>query len=140
MSTLPSTITESTLSPVVDHTKFDTTSLTVSHSILFRLSRTRSVARTRLNSEGFEEGAFIRSQFTRGGEDFSPEPRWWDVPEEASSFALSMTEPNALGGTFIQLLVYSMVKTLNREPKLDNRRLSNEEQQVLFPDRCLLRS
>ena len=68
----------------------------------------------KLKSEDFEEKGFIPSRFTCDGEDVSPHLRWEDVPEEVRSFALSMTDPDAPGGTFIHWLIYNMAKDIRR--------------------------
>jgi len=68
----------------------------------------------KLKSEDFEEKGFIPSRFTCDGEDVSPHLRWEDVPEEVRSFALSMTDPDAPGGTFIHWLIYNIAKDIRR--------------------------
>jgi Raf kinase inhibitor-like YbhB/YbcL family protein len=39
---------------------------------------------------------------------------WEDVPEDAKSLALSMTDPDAPSGTFIHWLVYNMPQGIRR--------------------------
>jgi hypothetical protein len=68
----------------------------------------------KLKSEDFEENGFIPSRFTCDGEDVSPQVRWEDVPEGARSFALSMTDPDAPGGTFVHWLIYNIPKDVRR--------------------------
>ena len=68
----------------------------------------------RLRSEDVEENALIPSQFTCDGDDLSPELHWEHAPEEARSFALSMTDPDAPDGTFIHWLVYNIAKDITR--------------------------
>jgi hypothetical protein len=68
----------------------------------------------RLRSEDFEENGLIPSQFTCDGEDVSPELHWENAPHEARSFALSMTDPDAPGGTFIHWLVCNIAKDITR--------------------------
>jgi len=68
----------------------------------------------KLKSEDFEENGFIPSRFTCDGEDVSPQLYWDDVPEDARSFALSMTDPDAPGGMFIHWLIYNMPKGIRR--------------------------
>lgn len=62
----------------------------------------------RLKSSDFEDNGSIPSRFTCDGEDISPELSWEDVPGEAESFALSVTDPDAPGGEFIHWLVYNI--------------------------------
>jgi hypothetical protein len=68
----------------------------------------------KLKSEDFEENDFIPSRFTCDGENVSPQLYWEDVPEGARSFALSMTDPDAPGGTFIHWLVYNIPRGIRR--------------------------
>lgn len=68
----------------------------------------------KLKSEDLEENGFIPSRFTCDGEDVSPQVRWEDVPEGARSFALSMTDPDAPGGTFVHWLIYNIPKDVRR--------------------------
>jgi len=68
----------------------------------------------KLKSEDFEENGFIPSRFTCDGEDVSPQLRWEDVPDGVRSFALSMTDPDAPGGTFTHWLVYNIAKDIRR--------------------------
>jgi Raf kinase inhibitor-like YbhB/YbcL family protein len=68
----------------------------------------------KLKSEDFEENSFIPSRFTCDGEDVSPRLYWEDVPEDAKSLALSMTDPDAPSGTFIHWLVYNMPQGIRR--------------------------
>jgi len=64
----------------------------------------------RLLSQDFEENQTIPSRFTCDGEDICPQLHWEDVPEGTRSFALSMTDADALGGTFIHWLVHDIPK------------------------------
>lgn len=71
----------------------------------------------RLRSEDFEEGGAIPPEFTCDGEGVSPRLSWEDVPPGTGSFALSVTDPDAPGGTFIHWLVYNIpggVRRLDR--------------------------
>ena len=68
----------------------------------------------RLTSEDFEENGLIPSRFTCDGGDTSPGLRWEDVPEGTRSFALSMTDPDAPGGTFIHWLIYNIGRDIRR--------------------------
>jgi len=62
----------------------------------------------RLKSSDFENNGPIPSKFTCDGEDVSPQLSWEDVPDDAKSFALSVTDPDAPGGEFIHWLVYNI--------------------------------
>lgn len=64
----------------------------------------------KLMSEDFKENDSIPSRFTCDGEDISPQLHWEDTPERTKSFALSMTDPDAPGGTFVHWLVYNITK------------------------------
>jgi hypothetical protein len=64
----------------------------------------------KLLSQEFEENEAIPSRFTCDGEDICPQLHWEDMPEETMSFALSVTDPDAPGGTFIHWLVYDIPK------------------------------
>jgi len=64
----------------------------------------------KLLSEDFKENEAIPSRFTCDGEDICPQLRWEGVPEETRSYALSMTDPDAPGGTFIHWLVRDIPK------------------------------
>jgi Raf kinase inhibitor-like YbhB/YbcL family protein len=64
----------------------------------------------KLFSEDFEGNKAIPSRFTCDGEDISPQLRWEDVPERTMSFALSVTDPDAPGGTFIHWLTHEIPK------------------------------
>jgi len=71
----------------------------------------------RLKSKDFQDGSNIPSEFTCDGRDISPQLSWEDVPEETKSFALSVTDPDAPGGEFIQWLVYNIpidIRSINR--------------------------
>ena len=62
----------------------------------------------RLRSRNFEDGGRIPSEFTCDGRDVSPQLSWEDVPDGTKSFALSVVDPDAPGGTFIHWLVYGI--------------------------------
>jgi Raf kinase inhibitor-like YbhB/YbcL family protein len=64
----------------------------------------------RLLSEDFKENEAIPSRFTCDGEDICPQLRWENVPDGTRSYALSMTDPDAPGGTFIHWLVHDIPK------------------------------
>jgi len=67
----------------------------------------------RLKSKNFEDGGSIPSEFTCDGRDISPQLSWEDAPDRARSFALSVTDPDAPGGTFIHWLVHDIPDGVN---------------------------
>ena len=71
----------------------------------------------RLKSLDFEHGGNIPPEFTCDGKDVSPQLSWNDASIGTESFALSVTDPDALGGEFIHWLVYDIpkdVKSIDR--------------------------
>ena len=55
----------------------------------------------RLRSRDFEGGSKIPPEFTCDGRDVSPQLWWEDAPKGTKSFALSVTDPDAPGETFV---------------------------------------
>jgi len=68
----------------------------------------------KLKSEDFVANSSIPSEFTCDGRNVSPQLSWEDVPEETKSFALSVTDPDAPGGTWIHWLVYDISNELRK--------------------------
>jgi len=64
----------------------------------------------KLKSRDFKENGNIPSEFTCDGRDVSPQLSWEDAPAETKSFALSVADPDAPGGTWIHWLVYDIPK------------------------------
>jgi len=64
----------------------------------------------KLKSKDFEENGNIPSEFTCDGRDISPHLSWEDAPAETKSFALSVTDPDASGGTWVHWLVHDIPK------------------------------
>jgi Raf kinase inhibitor-like YbhB/YbcL family protein len=64
----------------------------------------------KLKSEDFENNSSIPSEFTCDGRNVSPQLSWEDVPDVTKSFALSVTDPDAPGGTWVHWLVYGISK------------------------------
>jgi Raf kinase inhibitor-like YbhB/YbcL family protein len=65
-----------------------------------------------LKSKDFVDNSSIPAEFTCDGRNISPQLSWEDVPEETKSFALTITDPDAPGGTWIHWLVYDISKEL----------------------------
>lgn len=61
-----------------------------------------------LRSDDFENNGRIPSRFTCDGEDVSPHLAWSNPPTEVKSYALSVVDPDAPGGSFIHWLVYDI--------------------------------
>ena len=64
----------------------------------------------RLKSRDFKDNGNIPPEFTCDGRDVSPQLSWEDAPAETKSFALSVADPDAPGGTWIHWLVYDVSK------------------------------
>lgn len=63
----------------------------------------------KLTSKDFADKSSIPSEFTCDGRNVSPQLSWNDVPERTQSFALRVTDPDAVGG-WIHWLVYDISK------------------------------
>jgi Raf kinase inhibitor-like YbhB/YbcL family protein len=68
----------------------------------------------KLKSKDFVDGGSIPSEFTCDGRNISPQLSWEDVPDGTKSFTLAVTDPDALGGTWIHWLVYGISKELRQ--------------------------
>jgi Raf kinase inhibitor-like YbhB/YbcL family protein len=66
----------------------------------------------KLKSKDFVDNSSIPSEFTCDGRNVSPQLSWEDIPQGTKSFALSVTDPDAPGGTWIHWLVYDISKEL----------------------------
>jgi Raf kinase inhibitor-like YbhB/YbcL family protein len=66
----------------------------------------------KLKSKDFADNSSIPAEFTCNGRNVSPQLSWEDVPQGTKSFALSVTDPDAPGGTWIHWLVYNISKEL----------------------------
>ncbi len=68
----------------------------------------------KLRSKDFEGNRSIPSEFTCDGRNVSPQLSWEDVPDGTKSFALSVTDPDAGGGTWMHWLVYGISKDVKK--------------------------
>lgn len=57
-----------------------------------------------VSSDAFEDGGAIPSRFTCDGEDVAPPLTWSGLPEGTAQVAVSLTDPDAPGGTFVHWL------------------------------------
>jgi hypothetical protein len=63
----------------------------------------------KLTSKDFADNGNIPSEFTCDGRNISPQLSWTEVPEQVKSYALQVTDPDAIGG-WIHWLVYDIPK------------------------------
>jgi Raf kinase inhibitor-like YbhB/YbcL family protein len=68
----------------------------------------------KLRSKDFEDNKSIPSEFTCDGRDVSPQLSWEDIPEGTKSFALSVTDPDFSGGTWMHWLVCCISKDVRK--------------------------
>jgi Raf kinase inhibitor-like YbhB/YbcL family protein len=61
-----------------------------------------------VRSAAFNDGDPIPRQFTCDGENVPPPLEWSGAPDETSSFALIMDDPDAPGGTFTHWILYDI--------------------------------
>jgi Raf kinase inhibitor-like YbhB/YbcL family protein len=66
----------------------------------------------KLTSKDFTHNSYIPSEFTIDGRNVSPQLSWTDAPEETESYALAVTDPDAVGG-WNHWLVYEISKNVN---------------------------
>jgi len=81
----------------------------------------------KLKSKDFEDNGKIPSEFTCDGRDISPQLSWEDAPPETKSFALSVTDPDAPGGTWVHWLVHDIPNDVR---SIDRGSLPKEARQV----------
>ena len=81
----------------------------------------------KLKSKDFVDNGSISSEFTCDGRNISPQLSWEDVPDGTKSFALSVTDPDAFGGTWIHWLVSDISKKLRT---IDRARLPEGAEEV----------
>jgi Raf kinase inhibitor-like YbhB/YbcL family protein len=71
----------------------------------------------KLKSKDFVDNNRIPAEFTCDGRNISPQLSWEDIPQGTKSFALSVTDPDAPGGTWIHWLVYDIYKELRENER-----------------------
>jgi Raf kinase inhibitor-like YbhB/YbcL family protein len=64
----------------------------------------------KIMSDNFSDNNSIPSEFTCDGKNVSPQLSWSDVPSGTKSFALRVSDPDAMSGDWIHWLVYDMPK------------------------------
>ncbi|MDF1500214.1 MAG: YbhB/YbcL family Raf kinase inhibitor-like protein [Anaerolineales bacterium] len=69
-----------------------------------------------VESIAYKEGDEIPVRFTCEGEDLSPPIAWSGVPEDTTSFALVMEDPDAPIGTWVHWVVYNLPAETNDLP------------------------
>ncbi|MBW3660590.1 MAG: YbhB/YbcL family Raf kinase inhibitor-like protein [Gemmatimonadetes bacterium] len=61
-----------------------------------------------LTSPAFDEGDAIPVRNSCDGEDVSPPLAWSDAPDGTEAYALTLTDPDAPGGTFTHWVLYDL--------------------------------
>ena len=61
-----------------------------------------------LSSSAFDPGQPIPTTYTCDDEDISPPLEWIDPPQDTSSFALIVDDPDAPGGTWVHWVLYNL--------------------------------
>lgn len=62
----------------------------------------------KITSTAFNYGSDIPSEFTCDGSNISPPLSWSDVPSDAKSLALLVSDPDAPSGTFTHWLLFNL--------------------------------
>ncbi|MGH9011079.1 MAG: YbhB/YbcL family Raf kinase inhibitor-like protein [Acidimicrobiia bacterium] len=62
----------------------------------------------KLTSPEFPDGGRIPDRFTCRGEDRSPRLQWSEVPDRTAELALTCTDPDAPGGTFVHWVLWGI--------------------------------
>ncbi len=75
------------------------------------------VATLTLKSAAFEDGGTIPERYTCEGEDISPPLTWSGVPHGIKSFALTVEDPDAPGGTFVHWVIFDIPGNLTGLPE-----------------------
>ena len=77
----------------------------------------KPVAGLTLTSTAFENEGTIPEKYTCEGEDISPPLQWSNVPSGVKSFALTVEDPDAPGGTFVHWVIFDIPGDLNGLPE-----------------------
>ena len=80
----------------------------------------------KLLSKDFVDNGSIPSEFTCDGRDISPHIKWENVPDGTKSFALSVTDPDAIGG-WNHWLLYNIPENVK---KIEKNRKPGEAMEV----------
>lgn len=70
-----------------------------------------------LTSSAFANGGPIPTQFTCDGANHSPPLTWSGAPATAASFALTVEDPDAPGGTFVHWVIYDLPAATSSLPQ-----------------------
>lgn len=62
----------------------------------------------RITSNAFEHESGIPTKYTCDGDNISPPLTFWDIPDNATSLALIMDDPDAVGGNFNHWTVWNI--------------------------------
>jgi len=74
-----------------------------------------SGAELKLTSDSLKDG-IVPKEFTCDGEDKSPALAWTTPPAAAKSLAVTVTDPDAPGGTYTHWVVYNLPANINGLP------------------------
>lgn len=81
----------------------------IAYFILFSTIPLKSIAiGFTLMSSSFQADSTIPKQFTCQGQNISPGLSWTNAPQNTQSFALTMLDPDAPGGTKVHWLVFNI--------------------------------
>jgi Raf kinase inhibitor-like YbhB/YbcL family protein len=69
-----------------------------------------------LSTDAIDERGLIDSRYTCDSDNSSPELRWEQVPEGATSLAVIAEDPDAPGGLFTHWLIYNIPSQLKHLP------------------------
>ena len=70
----------------------------------------------KLISNDFKENDYIPSTFTCDGKNISPQLYWENIPDGVKSYALSVTDPDAIGG-WIHWQIYNISRKVTEIKK-----------------------
>jgi hypothetical protein len=79
-------------------------------------SETPSGMALTLSSESLKDGT-VPKEFTCDGEDASPALAWTHPPHGAKSLAVTVTDPDASGGTFTHWVLFNLPANINGLPE-----------------------